>query len=822
MAAPNASVQGSLRFGPFSLDLRSGDLSRNGRPIRLQEKPRSLLLALADRPNELMTRAELHERLWPGDTFVDFEDGLNAAMSKLREALNDDPQSPRFIETVRGRGYRLLGPVEYLAAAQQPAAENAESPPAPAPSQLPPEPAAPPMPAVQTRRRNGLRSWSLILACGVAAGAVGLWYWLTHGRPVLSFSPQDVVLIADFDNQTGDPRFDHALGTAFEVSLAQSRHMNVYSHLQAATALRLMALKQDERITPLIAREICQRESIPALVTPGITRAGREYRITAELVDPGSGNAVRTYSEEAYNEDQLLGALDTLATDIRRDLGESRMEIHRAHQPLPEVTTRSLAALQDYAEGADLFSHARAEDAARMYQKAIDLDPDFAMAHAALGYADYSFYLDNPTAGDAEFRRALALSAHTTDRERQWIDLRYAESEGRTDDAMALYRTYLEQYPGDWVARYGYARMLRMHGHASESVPMYQQLARMEPDDPGLYVELATAYTDLAQWQQAVQTYEKAFTLDPHMMSVNSTNRAYGFTLVQLGQSEKAVQVFSALLANPETDADGERSLAALDLYHGRYASAQEHYQLALAHSGDAFAQERIRFMLAAIAAGQGNSHEALRLLDTVASGLNAIPNRIAYSALVGQAYCRYGAVEKARKLLQSIAPLVRPGAKDEAAFVEMLRAEVEAASGNARNALTILKPPTADDASDVKIVLSESLAHIYQQMGDVGAAEAWYQQLLQNGEQPILGWEPQEYLDAAYYNLAADNLKQGNRAAAQHWLSQLLSQWKNADPKLPLLREANQLNAEMVAVAREKRSSYRRPGTPQGASQPA
>lgn len=799
MAAPSSSVQGNLRFGPFTLDLRSGDLSRNGRPIRLQEKPRSLLLALAERPNELVTRAELHERLWPEDTFVDFEDGLNAAMSKLREALNDNPQAPRCIETVRGRGYRLLGPVEYVAAPQSSAdsVPPSEAQPQVAP-QLLPEPALHPRPDIQARPIRGLRLWGLAFACVLAAGAAGLWYWLAHGRPVLSFSPQDVVLLADFDNQTGDPRFDRALGTAFEVSLAQSRYINIYSHLQAATVLRLMTLKQDERITALIAREICQREGIPAMVTPAVTRTGREFRITAELVDPNSGIAVRTYSEEAHSEDQLLGALDTLATAIRRDLGESRLEIQRAHKPLPEVTTKSMAALLDYAQGADLFAHARAEDAVNLYQKAIEIDPDFAIAHAAIGYADYSFYLNNPTAGDAEFRRALALSARTTDRERQWIELRYAESQGRTDDALALYRTYLEQYPGDWVARYSYARMLRMHGHASDSVPMYQQLESMQPDDPGLYIELATAYTQLGQWQQAIQTYEKAFALDPHMMTVNSTIGAYGFSLVQLGQDEKAVQVFSSLLANPETYADGERSLAALDLYHGQYASAQRHYQLALARSGDAFAQARIRFMLAAIAAGQGNSHEAVRLLDTVASGLNAMPDHIAYIALVGQAYCRYGAVDKARKLLQTIAPRVNPGAKDEVAFTDLLRAEVEAASGNPGNALTFLKSPAADDSGDVKIVLRESFAHIHQQMGDLGQAVDWYQQLLHDGNQPILGWEPQVYLGAAYYDLAADNLKLGNRSAAQRWLSQLLSQWKNADPGLPLLRAAHRLKPDM------------------------
>ena len=109
MSSPPPSV--GCRMGPYELDLRSGELSRNGRRIHLQEKPRSILLALAERPGEIVSRAELHERLWPGETFVDFEDGLNTAMRKLRDALADDSQAPRYIETLRGRGYRLLADV---------------------------------------------------------------------------------------------------------------------------------------------------------------------------------------------------------------------------------------------------------------------------------------------------------------------------------------------------------------------------------------------------------------------------------------------------------------------------------------------------------------------------------------------------------------------------------------------------------------------------------------------------------------------------------------------------------------------------------------
>src|SRR5580698_9264110 len=164
MVTTPTSVKVSYRFGPFVLDLRSGDLSRNGRPIRLQEKPRSLLLALAERRGELVSRKELHEHLWPNDTFVDFEDGLNAAMSKLREALDDDPQTPRYIETVRGRGYRFMARIEVISDPEvmAPAVIPAVQPEAAAPNI---EPAA-----IGGRARFNRIAAAAVLACLALAG----------------------------------------------------------------------------------------------------------------------------------------------------------------------------------------------------------------------------------------------------------------------------------------------------------------------------------------------------------------------------------------------------------------------------------------------------------------------------------------------------------------------------------------------------------------------------------------------------------------------------------------------------------------------------
>ncbi len=800
------SVKASLRIGPFVLDMHSGDLTRGNRPVRLQEKPRSLLLAMAERPGELITRAELHERLWPEDTFVDFEDGLNAAMSKLREALGDDPQTPRYIETVRGRGYRLIAsalpdPARIKSSLEtrlepMPKIVGSTSGADARPGQ---EAQAQSAPASENQRRRSARLvWALVLGVLVMAASLAGWYWLAHGHAVLSFAGQGTLLIADFDNQTGDPRFDHALSTALDIGLRQSRYINVYSRLQAASALRLMARPENERLTPLTAREICLRESIPALIVPGISRLGSKYLLTAELINPSSGETVQTYSRTVPGEDQILNALDALATSIRRDLGESRLEIHSTHEPLPEVTTASLAALQSYVQGGELFGHARAADAAQKYLEALKLDPDFAMAHAALGYAYYSFYLNQPKLGEQEFQRALALPARTTSRERSWIGLRYAESQGRIGDALQLYSEYLQQYPGDWIARYSYARLLRMHSHARESLAIYDELASQHSDDPGLFIEMASARADLAQWPQSVAAYQRAFALDPHLLTIGSMSRSYGLTLVQNGEEAKAVQTWTDQLSEAETFADAERSLAILGLYHGHYLSARQRFLLALRRSSDPFSIARIHFMLAAVASGEGQTKEAIAQLDQIEMHLKSLPMNVQYSALLGQAYARAGAVEKARTLLDSALPRVNPRNEEEVAFGNLLQAEVALASGDTKGALQWLKPPNPDDGSSAAILTREALAHCYQKSADPARAIDWYEQFLRKGDMPILDWEPATRLAQAYFLLAADNRQAGNRVAAQRWINELLNRWQHADRDLSLFQSALRLKASL------------------------
>ena len=777
----------SFRFGPYVVDLRIGELRKEGARIRLQEKPLRVLAALTERQGQLVTREELKKRLWPDDTFVDFETGLNTAVSKLRDALSDHAEKPRYIETIPRHGYRFLVPVEVVSG------QNA-TPEHLLPRVAPEPDAATSLPHPAAASRKHLRGSLLAIAAMALVVVGGLGVWVLRGHPVFSFSPRDSVLLADFQNRTGDPRFDDALQSALEISLRQSRQANIFPPARVASVLQRMGKSAGEKITPAVGREICQRENIRGLVVCGITRTGQEYELTAELIDPQTGDTVSSHSERSYGEDHILDALDALAGEIRRDLGESLYQIHRGRPALPQVTTRSLTALKQYADGQSLWHRGKFDEAMTLFRAAVVTDPDFAMAHAALANGYYSYIYYKPEQGKQEYEKALSLTSHTTDRERLLIQTDFQDDQGHADEAVVLYKSYLARYPDDWNVHMNYARLLRMHNRQAEAIDQYQHVLRIAPDDPKAYVEMATAEKGLGQFQKALDAYGQAFRLEPAWLTSGNINREYGFTLAALGQDEKAIEAFTAMLAKPATQADGLRSLAMLDLYHGRLAAARQRFEQELRIAGskaDVFHTARIQFMLAVIARGAGDSRRQMEHLDASVAHLKEIGPKVTWAALVGQEYARAGAADKAEKLAETVSASVDPRNADDTIYFRVLQVEINLAKGSADTAIKELLALESEASMGVRGVRAEALAHAYQQSGNSDQAIAWYEKFLAIPQGGVSSWEPQQYWLEAYVTLASDYAAKGEKQKARETLETFLKLWKDADPNLRLLKQA-------------------------------
>ena len=494
--------------------------------------------------------------------------------------------------------------------------------------------------------------------------------------------------------------------------------------------------------------------------------------------------------ERSYGEDHILDALDVIAADVRRDLGESLYQIHRADRSLPEVTTSSLTALKQYADSTALWHQGKYKDGATLLRAALQSDPDFAIAHAALGDVYFSYIVNAPDQGKQEYEKALALSSRTTDRERMIIQTNYAADLGHIDDADALYRAYLSHYPDDWGMLTDYALLLRRHGRAPEAIAQYKEMIRVAPDDAKTYIEMATAYRTLNQVAEALSAYAEGFRLDPQQIAAGDTAREYGFLLVQNGEEQKAEQIFYGLLEKPETRERGMRSLALIDTYHGRFASARKRFDECLTilqNQQAALSKARVHLWLAIVADGQGDAATQRRELDASFENFEALGPKVIFGAWLGRQYLRAGALDKARKIESLIAPLTDSKSGEQRGYLQLLQGEIALTQGHADEAIGIFTLSNTENSTAFSV---EALASAYQKAGKTAEAITWYEKFLSQSDRAI-GWETQQLWLAAHCTLAADYLAKGAPEKAKQTLGHLLDLWKDADPNLLLLKQA-------------------------------
>lgn len=287
MEAPDRNHK--TRFGDFEADLRALELRKNGIRLKLQHQPFQVLALLLEHPGDVVTREELRQKLWPGDTFVDFDTSLNSAVKKLRDALSDSADEPRYIETVPRLGYRFIAPVEN---GVRLASVTVEAP-------IAPVLALQPAPKRWNKRR-------VAVAVGVAGllivGILGAWR-VYFSRPALSGS--DVILLASFVNKTGDPIFEDSLDKALQVKLTESPFLSLFPESDVRTAMRMMRHDPNDRVTQDLGIEICKRQGLKAVVVPEIAAFGNTYVITLDAIDARNQKSIARSQQVAESKDML-------------------------------------------------------------------------------------------------------------------------------------------------------------------------------------------------------------------------------------------------------------------------------------------------------------------------------------------------------------------------------------------------------------------------------------------------------------------------------------------------------------------------------------
>jgi tetratricopeptide (TPR) repeat protein/class 3 adenylate cyclase len=354
----------------------------------------------------------------------------------------------------------------------------------------------------------------------VVAGAVGAW--LLHGPKAHALNVADTVLLADFENQTGDTVFDDTLKQALSIGLRQSPFLNIVSEEKVGATLKLMTRAADTRITPQVARDVCERANSKAYIAGQIARLGNQYVIGLNAVNCQTGEMLAQQQSKAAGKEKVLDALGNASTKLREELGESLSTVEKFATPLADATTPSLDALKAYSLGLIKTRHNDA-DAIPFFKRAIDLDSNFASAYEALATSYYN--LGESRLARENFTKAFELSARTSERERFVIAARYYQLDtGELEKAISNYELWAQAYPRDARVHGNLGGLYGATGRFENAVAETLEALRLTPDSGANYANLVLSYASLNRLDDAKAMYDKAVArgvADDPLMRVN-------------------------------------------------------------------------------------------------------------------------------------------------------------------------------------------------------------------------------------------------------------------------------------------------------------
>jgi DNA-binding winged helix-turn-helix (wHTH) protein/tetratricopeptide (TPR) repeat protein len=486
-----------LEFGPFRMDLEERVLMRDRETITLSPKAFETLLVLVQHSQRVVLKDDLMKTLWP-DTFVE-ESNLSQHIFQLRKALGDKAHDPEYIVTVPGRGYRFALKVEeriepdgdlivHSRSLQRVMVEETES-----------------SAAVASFARLRERPWNWIVGVTtvvtlVAVASAGTFFFM---RKAHTLTEKDTIVLADFANTTGDAVFDGTLRQGLAVQLAQSPFLNIVSDDKLSETLGFMGKAPDARLTPAIAREICQRVGSRAYLSGSIASLGSQYVLGLSAVNCRTGDSLAQEQVTAVGKERVLKALGEAATKIRAKLGESLSTVEKLDTPLEQATTSSLEALQAYSLGAKTAQQmGDSAAAAPFYQRAIRLDPNFAMAYVSLGASYYN--IGEASLAAENTKKAYELRDRVSELEKLHIEGHYyVFVTGNLEKARQVYELWTQTYPRNTVPATSLAVIYRNLGQYEKSLAEMRESVRLDLTDGQSYSNLVECYFALNRLEEA-------------------------------------------------------------------------------------------------------------------------------------------------------------------------------------------------------------------------------------------------------------------------------------------------------------------------------
>jgi DNA-binding winged helix-turn-helix (wHTH) protein/tetratricopeptide (TPR) repeat protein len=756
-------------FGPFRVDPEKEILLRGGEPVPLTPKTFQILLVLVRHSKEVVTKDDLMKTVWP-DTFVE-EANLSRNIFMLRKALGETPQDHRYILTVPGQGYRLAEDVRLVPDHNISAVAASHS-------------------KVQVRIEES-KPWrwvwgGTVVALLLAVGALRVFF---HRPPV--FTEKDTVVLADFANSTGDPVFDGTLRQGLSVQLEQSPFLSFISEERIQQTLRLMGRPADVRLTPEIAREVCERTGSAAVLEGSIATLGSQYVIGLRAKNCRTGDVLDEEQVQAPRREDVLHALDQIATKFRTRVGESLTSVEKHDVPLAEATTPSLEALKAYSRGWQLV-YSNPPAAIPFFTRAVEIDPQFAMAHAALGLM-YGHTGESALAA-AHTSRAYALRDRASDKERFFITAYYeGRATGNQEKAEQVCQAWSRSYPRDvtphaFLSGFIYTGL----GKYESAIEAAQKVIDLDPDASVGYLHLAENYHRLDRLAQAEDTLRRASERKVEMPDF----LVLGYDMAFLRSDDAAM---SRDVASAQSDPGAEDWMvlheAFVLAYGGRLREARKMSLRASELAQQTGHRERSALFETGAALREafvGNVADA-RQRTSVAFGL-AKDREVEYGTALALALA--GNSSQAQTLADDLEKNFPEDTAVRFSYLPVLRASLALNRHQASKAIELLENAAPYELATPRSKLQGFFGALYPvylrgeaylAAGQSTEAAAEFQKILDH--RGIVISDPIGAL--ARLELGRAYVLAGDKARANSAYQDFLSLWKDADPDIPILQKA-------------------------------
>jgi serine/threonine protein kinase/tetratricopeptide (TPR) repeat protein len=635
--------------------------------------------------------------------------------------------------------------------------------------------------------RRHKKGAALIAALLIVGLAVGGFFYFSRKKPALT--EKDTVLLADFVNTTGELVFDGTLKQALAVQLGQSPFLNIYPDERVNETLRFMGKAPNERITKDVAKEICTRQGLKAMIVGSIASLGSHYVVTIEAISAQAGDAIAREQAEADSKEQVLKALGKAASQLREKLGESLGSIKKFDAPIEQATTSSLEALKAFTQGNEQRIVGNQPEAIPFYKRAIELDPNFAMAYARLAVM-YNNQFQTELAAQYS-QKAYDLRDRVSEREKFYISEKYASYvTGDREEATNVLKAWAQSYPNDYIPHNNLAANYSLFGQFEDALKEAREAVRLSPNNTtaqGNYVE---GFIKLNRFDEARQTLEQTLGQNPERGVFHFYNYELAFIRGDQDTMKKDLDWW-AKRPNENDPLDYQGGTAG---FYGQWQKAQDffHRSIEMMISQDRKENAgQIETYISSYEAVLGRCQQAK---ERVARGIALSRDRIGLgSAAITLAYCNE--LGQAQSLLDELQKRFPKDTATVGVLVPMTRAAIEMNRGNTTQAIEILRPAGRFELGNVAgfwLTYVRGEIYLRQKAGNEAAAD--FQKILDHR-----GIEPTSPLyPLAHLGLARASVLSGDTAKARKEYQDFLALWKDADADLPILQQAKDEYAKL------------------------